>query len=73
MEENVKKDPAYDLYLMSLCKHFILSPSTLHYWGAFLSRNKNKICISPSNAMTKNGYYMFSNNKDIKAEWWMEI
>ena len=58
---------------MSLCKHFILSPSTMHYWGANLSKNINKICISPINVITKSGYYGFSNNKDIKADWWKEI
>ena len=40
MDENKNKDPAYDLYLMSLCKHFILSPSSMHYWAALLSKNK---------------------------------
>ena len=73
VNENFEKDPAYDLYLMSLCKHFILSPSSMHYWGAFLSRNKNKICISPPNIKNKSGYYGFSNNKDIKATWWKDI
>ena len=73
VDENLKRDTAYDLYLMSLCKHFILSPSTMHYWGANLSKNINKICISPINVITKSGYYGFSNNKDIKADWWKEI
>ena len=35
--------------------------------------NKDKICIAPTNELTKSGYYGFSNNKDIKAEWWREI
>ena len=43
-QENVHfistKNDVYDLYLMSLCKHYILSPSTLHYWAAYLCRNK---------------------------------
>jgi len=73
VDENLKKDTAYDLYLMSLCKHFILSPSTMHYWGANLSKNTNKICIAPINVITRSGYYGFSNNKDIKADWWKEI
>jgi len=70
---NLKKDPAYDLYLMSLCKHFIMSPSSLHYWGAFLSDNQNKICLSPPNIKNKSGYFGFSNNKDIKPDWWLEL
>ena len=73
VDANLKKDPAYDLYLMSLCKHFILSPSTLHYWAAQLSCYPSKICLSPSNIKNKSGYYGFSNNKDIKADWWKDI
>ena len=73
VDANHDKDPAYDLYLMSLCKHFILSPSSMHYWGALLSRNTDKVCLGPLNVKNRSGYYGFSNNKDIKAEWWVEI
>ena len=73
VDVNLKKDPAYDLYLMSLCKHFILSPSTMHYWAAFLSDNPNKICLSPTYGVDRSGYFSFSNNKDIKPKWWREI
>ena len=73
VNENLDKDPAYDLYLMSLCKHFILSPSSMHYWAAFLSENNNKICLSPPNIKNESGYYGFSNNKDIKPDWWLDI
>ena len=73
VDANLEKDPAYDLFLMSLCKHFILSPSTLHYWGAMLSKNKNKICLSPPNVKNKSGYYGFSNNKDIRPSWWSDF
>ena len=61
----------YDLYLMTLCNNFILSPSTFHYWGAYLSKFPNKICLSPPDVMNKSGYYGFSNNKDIRANWWI--
>ena len=73
VNENFDKDPAYDLYLMSLCKHFILSPSTMHYWGALLSKNTNKICLGPPKIKNRSGYYGFSNNSDIKPNWWKEI
>ena len=61
----------YDLYLMTLCKNFIVSPSTYSYWGALLSNNKNKICLGPPNINNKSGYYGFSNNKDIRPDWWI--
>jgi len=73
VKDNVNKDPAYDLHLMSLCKHYILSPSTLHYWAAYLCRNRSKICLGPKNIKNKSGYYGFSNNRDIKPNWWKDI
>ncbi len=73
VDENLNNDSAYDLYLMSLCKNFVLSPSTMHYWGAFLSKNQNKKCLAPRNILNASGYYGFSNNKDIKPSWWIEI
>ena len=73
VKNNIDKAPAFDLYLMSLCKNFILSPSTLHYWAAYLSNNSSKICLSPKNIKNKSGYYGFSNNRDIKPNWWKDI
>ena len=39
----------------------------------YLSKSNNKICIAPPYIKTVSGYYGFSNNKDIKADWWKEI
>ena len=37
-----------DFYLFSLCKNFIVGPSTFHWWGSWLNENtKSKICIRP--------------------------
>ncbi len=45
-----------ELILMSKCRHFILSNNSLSWWGQFLSQNKNKIVISPSNLFTNDQY-----------------
>ncbi len=71
IDNNAYRDDIYDLYLMSLCKNFIVSPSTYGYWGAFLSSYKDKICLSPPSSKNKSGYYGFSNNQDVKPDWWV--
>jgi len=55
-----------DLYLLTQCKYFIISPSTFSWWGAWLSKRKNKICVIPKNLNV-------SNNKDFWPNDWIKI
>jgi hypothetical protein len=43
-------DVIMDFYLFSICKHFIVGGSTFHWMGAWLNKNKNKLCIRPKNS-----------------------
>jgi hypothetical protein len=40
-------DSAKQMMLLSSCKNFVLTNSTFSWWGAYLSKNKNKFIIMP--------------------------
>ena len=56
-----------DFYLFGFAKHFIVSPSSFHWWGAWLNQNPNKIFIRPSDNLNP------SNNKDFWPYSWAII
>jgi hypothetical protein len=55
-----------DFYLFKFSKHFIVGPSTFHWWGAWLNQNNNKICVRPSEMNP-------SNNLNFWPDEWVEI
>ena len=64
--DNKKNKSLNDFYLFNYCKHFIVGPTSFHWWGAWLNENPNKICIRPSNLNP-------SNNIDFWPENWLSI
>ena len=63
----VNNDVINDFNLFRYCKHFIVGPSSFHWWGAWLNQNPNKICVRPSDNLNP------SNNKDFWPESWSII
>ena len=55
-----------DFYLFGHAKHFIVGPSSFHWWGAWLNQNKNKLCLRPKNINQ-------SNNKNFWPESWISV
>lgn len=60
-------DPSYiDFYLLTLCKHNIISNSTFGWWSAFLNQNPDQIVVCPAHW---SGY----DTKDLCPEHWIKI
>jgi len=55
-----------DFNLFKYCKHFIVGPSSYHWWGAWLNNNPDKICVRPKNINQ-------SNNNDFWPDYWVSI
>lgn len=52
------------LYLMSMCKHFIIANSTFSWWASVLSENINKKTIAPDPWQKR-----YRNNSVLLPEW----
>lgn len=47
--ENINNKIISDFNLLKLCKNFIVGPTSFHWWGAWLSNYRDKICVRPKN------------------------
>ncbi len=62
INENVIND--FDLF--QYAKHFIVGPSSFHWWGAWLNKNPNKICTRPIDINP-------SNNANFWPKEWLPV
>lgn len=60
-------NPYWDVYLMSLCHHNVISNSTFSWWGAYLNKYTDKIVIAPKRWFNK------SDNPNLYLENWTII
>lgn len=57
----------HDFYLMSMCKHHIISNSTFSWWAAYLNRNPNKMVVVPPRWFVRE--YGHDSSDLIPPEW----
>ena len=59
-----------DLWMMSMCKHNIISNSTFSWWGAWINGYANKTVVAPRQWF---GSHVDLNTDDIIPEDWIQI
>ena len=65
VENNYNKSIT-DFYLLNKCKHFIVGPTSFHWWPAWLNYEKENIIIRPKNINP-------SNNLDFWPKSWISV
>ena len=58
------------LYLLTQCKHYIVTTSTFNWWGCWLSENPSKIVFRPSDNLFSE---FRTNNEDFWPSRWNKV
>ena len=66
INENVDRR-ILSLYLLTKCKHFVVTTSSFNWWGAWLSNKKNKIVTRPSDSFFRK--FRVSNQDFWPSDW----
>lgn len=59
----------FDMQLMSVCKHNIISNSTYSWWGAFLNTHPQKIVVGPKIWFNPNSCAEFTSERILCKDW----
>jgi GR25 family glycosyltransferase involved in LPS biosynthesis len=65
-----------ELYVMSLCDHFIIGSSSYSWWAAWLSESKDKIIITPDRWFSNKLHYekpLCVQEKDLIPTSWIRL
>jgi len=69
----LEDEPYYiDFFILSFCKHQIISNSSFGWWAAWLNQNPEKIVITPQEWIDPKFHYMCPV-KDVWPEDWIQI
>ena len=69
----LQNEPHYiDLYVLSLCKHQIISNSSFGWWAAWLNQNPEKIVVTPQEWIDPTWHHL-TPVKDVWPESWIKI
>ena len=71
VDNNEKRIPHEDIYLMSLCQNNIIANSSFSWWGAWLNSYHKKLVVAPKRWFADEK--LFLQSQDIVCESWIQV